>query len=753
MEEYLSQLNEAQREAVLYTGGPEMIIAGAGSGKTRVLTCKIAYLMQIGVPPESIMALTFTNKAAREMKERIAALAGQREARRLWMGTFHSIFSRILRAESDRLGYPASFTIYDSDDSKSLLKSIVKDMSLDDKTYRPGMVHSRISNAKNSLITWKSYEQNKTLVESDIKTRTPMIRDIYKVYQNRCYQAGAMDFDDLLLQTNILFRDHPDVLDKYRRFFKYFLVDEYQDTNFAQHLIVSRLSETHRQICVVGDDAQSIYSFRGANIDNILNFKSQYAGCRTFKLERNYRSTQTIVNAANSLINKNRERISKTIYSEREKGSGILLVSTYSDYEEAFIVASKISEMRMRNQYTYSDFAILYRANKQSRLLEEALRKLNIPYRIYGGLSFYDRKEVKDAVAYLRLIVNPHDEEALKRIINYPARGIGDTTVGKLTSAATRHNLSVWTILKDPHAYDVQLNAGAIRKIDGFRQTIEDSIEYSRDNQADDTALFVLKRAGIVDDFVNEHTIEASSRIENLEELVKGISEYISIRREEYADEDGEHITLAGFLAEASLQTDQDRDKNTDADRVTLMTVHAAKGLEFKNVFVTGMEENLFPTLRSVDSPRAIEEERRLFYVAITRAEENCVLTYAQSRFINGQTERCSPSRFLLDIDARYLHTSGKLSDYDVRPKASTYYQSQPFPSRPQTRSATVETSAVEPVDAASLRIGVTVKHDRFGTGTVTDIEGEGANTKATVEFDNFGQKQLLLKYARLTVL
>jgi DNA helicase-2/ATP-dependent DNA helicase PcrA len=749
-EDYLNQLNEVQREAVLYTDGPEMIIAGAGSGKTRVLTCKIAYLLQMGIHPGSIMALTFTNKAAREMKERISILTGLSQVRKLWMGTFHSMSARILRSEASLLGYQPGFTIYDSDDSRNLLKTIIKEMSLDDKAYRPGMVHSRISNAKNALVTWRSYEQNKGLMESDINSRVPMICEIYKQYQNRCFQAGAMDFDDLLLQTNILFRDHPDVLDRYCHFFKYLLIDEYQDTNFAQHMIVSRLSELHRRICVVGDDAQSIYSFRGANIDNILKFKDQYTDCRIFKLERNYRSTQTIVNAANSLIGKNTEQISKTVYSEKEKGSKILLASTYSDYEEAYIVASKIWEMRMRKgHYNYSDFAVLYRANAQSRLLEEALRKRNIPYKIYGGLSFYHRKEVKDLIAYLRLIVNPHDGEALKRIINYPARGIGNTTVGKLTAAANEHNLSMWTVLKDPSAYGVQFNSGTIRKIETFTLMMEEFMEHSRQFQADETTALVIKQTGITEDLVHERSVEAGGRIENLEEVLKGISEYIAIRREEGE----EHVTLADFLSEVSLLTDQDNDNQENDDKVTLMTAHAAKGLEFKNVFITGLEEDLFPSLRSKDIPRAIEEERRLFYVAITRAEENCILTYAQSRFQNGKTNMCSPSRFLYDIDAQYLDIPGKLSDFRLSSPRVSFYQSTATSNMMKVEQNTRTIPTSMPVDISGLRAGMTIRHNRFGTGTIMEIEGEGANAKATVEFDNFGQKQLLVKYARLTIL
>ncbi|MDR2811095.1 MAG: exodeoxyribonuclease V subunit gamma [Tannerellaceae bacterium] len=735
MEKYLNQLNKSQREAVEYIGGPELIIAGAGSGKTRVITCKIAYLLQKGIPPQSILALTFTNKAAREMKERIATIAEPTLARKLWMGTFHSIFSRILRREAECLGYPANFTIYDSDDSKSLIKSIIKELSLDDKLYRPGLVLNRISRAKNALVSCNAYEQNKELVESDIQARLPLIRDIYKRYQSRCFQAGAMDFDDLLLQTNILFRDHPDVLDKYRRFFQYILVDEYQDTNFAQHLIVLRLSEVHRCICVVGDDAQSIYSFRGANIDNILQFKNQYPGCRIFKLEQNYRSTQTIVDAANSLILKNTKQIRKTVYSEKSKGNKILLTSTYSDYEEAHVVASKIVDMRMsKERYTYMDFAVLYRTNAQSRILEEAFRKRNIPYKIYGGLSFYHRKEIKDVIAYLRLIVNPNDEEALKRIINYPARGIGDTTVGKLMVASAEHNVSPWTVLKDPIAHGVAINSGMLRKITNFREMIEDFIEKNKELMADEMATWVVKQTGIAEHLGQEHTPEAESRMENLEELLKGISEYIHIRSEEGAED----VTLNDFLSEVSLLTDQDNDKDENANKVTFMTIHAAKGLEFKNVIIVGLEEELFPSSLSKDNPNAIEEERRLFYVAITRAEENCMLTYAKNRFRNGQNTTCRPSRFLQDIDSQHIDMP-----------RSTFYDfpaRKPEPSRPLPSAAKVE-------DWQGLHAGTLVKHDRFGKGVILSIEVENDNAKATVEFENLGQKQLLLKYARLTIL
>ena len=760
MEEYLNKLNESQREAVEYNEGPSLVIAGAGSGKTRVLTYKIAYLVHLGLAPQSILALTFTNKAAREMKERIAAITGDQTARRLWMGTFHSIFSRILRYEAEHIGYPSNFTIYDTTDSKSLLKAIIKEMQLDDKVYRLGMVQSRISNAKNALVTWKAYEQSKELMQHDIDSKVPLLREIYKRYQNRCQQAGAMDFDDLLLQTNILFRDHPQVLEKYRSFFQFVLVDEYQDTNFAQHLIVQRLCEQHRRICVVGDDAQSIYSFRGANIDNILQFKNQYPGCRIFKLERNYRSTQNIVNAANSLIHKNKEQIHKNVYSEKEEGSKVRISASYSDYEEGYAVASAINELRLRKDYDYADFAILYRTNAQSRILEEALRKRGIPYKIYGGLSFYQRKEIKDIISYLRLIVNPHDEEAFKRVINYPSRGIGDTTVNKVIKAATENNVSLWTVLNAPIDYALPINSGTAKKLTDFREMIERFIEQNTRLSAEEMAAIVVKESGIVSSLFQDRSVEGISKQENLQELLKGIAEFCELRREEGV----EQVSLADFLSE-----------------VTMMTVHAAKGLEFKNVFVVGLEEELFPSSMSKDNPRAVEEERRLFYVAITRAEENCVLTYAKSRFRNGQSAMCSPSRFLKDIDVRFLDVPAD-SSADTFAAARERFQRPAFTSpfqqpravekeepsfispvaqalqrqrltKVETTTSTPASSSAPASDLSGLRVGAKVRHDRFGEGEVIAIEGDGGNAKATVAFTHFGQKQLLLKFARLTII
>lgn len=777
MEDYLDQLNESQREAVTYCSGPSLVVAGAGSGKTRVLTYKIAYLLHQGIPPQAILALTFTNKAAREMKERIARITGEQTARRLWMGTFHSIFSRILRHEAEHIGYPSNFTIYDAADSKSLLKSIIKEMQLDDKIYRVGMIQSRISYAKNALITPKAYEQNKELVENDLNTKVPLLREIYKRYQSRCLQAGAMDFDDLLLQTNILFRDHPAVLEKYRSWFQYVLVDEYQDTNFAQHLIVQRLCEQHGRICVVGDDAQSIYSFRGANIDNILQFKNIYPGCRIFKLERNYRSTQNIVNAANSLIDKNKEQIQKTVYSENEEGNRVSVFSSYSDYEEGYAVATKIQEMRMNGRaYDYADFAILYRTNAQSRILEEALRKRNIPYKIYGGLSFYQRKEIKDVIAYFRVIVNPHDEEALKRVINYPTRGIGDTTIGKLVAAATDHATSLWNVLQSPLEYALPVNSGTAKKLQGFREMIESFQEQNKHLEADEMAALVVKQSGIVGLLFQDRSVEGISKQENLQELLKGIAEFCEIRHEEGAEE----TKLSDFLSEVALLTDQDNDNDEQANKVTMMTVHAAKGLEFKNVFVVGLEEDLFPSKMSKDSPRAVEEERRLFYVALTRAEQNCILTYAKSRYRNGQTEICAPSRFLKDIDAKFLAIPCDASIEDSFAASREQYRRPAFAS-PFQQPRAVEETYTSPVsqaaerrarltkvetatarssapatagsDLSGLQVGAKVRHDRFGEGEVTALEGSGNNAKATVSFTHFGQKQLLLKFAKLTIL
>ena len=609
-QDFLNSLNDQQREAVLYTDGPELVIAGAGSGKTRVLTYKIAHLLQMGYPPYRLLALTFTNKAANEMKERIAALVGTETAQRLWAGTFHSIFSRILRANADRLGYRHDFTIYDASDSLSLIKSIIRELQLDDKTYKPTTVQAIISHAKNALIEPQAYARNRELIEMDTRSKRPLIHEIYRIYRQRCFVSGAMDFDDLLLNTNILFRDHLDVLQHYRDLFAYILVDEYQDTNFAQHLIVSQLGKDHNHICVVGDDAQSIYSFRGANIHNILGLSKEYPGLKIFKLERNYRSTQNIVNTANSLIAKNKEQIPKQVFSEKEQGNKVQVISAYSDFEEGFIVSNRIAEMRLTTHCDYNDFAVLYRTNAQSRVLEEALRKRNIPYRIYGGMSFYQRKEIKDAIAYFRLTINPDDEEALKRVINYPARGIGDTTLSKLIERAHSQEASIWKVISDPIGYNLAVNNGTLNKLKTFKDLI-DELRYEADKKnTPELAETIIKQSGIWGEISSDRTPENINRQENIEELLNGVHKFCVGRKEAGK----EQTSLSDFLAEISLATDQDNGDETEQDKVTLMTVHASKGLEFKQVFIVGVEEDLFPSAMSKNSEREIEEERRLLY-------------------------------------------------------------------------------------------------------------------------------------------
>ena len=652
-ENYLEELNEEQRAAVTFNDGPALVIAGAGSGKTRVLTYKIAHLLNAGYAPWSILALTFTNKAAAEMKNRISRFVGDR-ARGLWMGTFHSIFSRILRMEAEVIGFTHNFTIYDASDSKSLLKSIIKEMGLDDKTYKPGNVQSHISNAKNRLVLPSAYASDMQLRKADEAARMPAISDIYRRYWERCRQADAMDFDDLLVYTWMLFDHHPEVRAKYADQFRYVLVDEYQDTNYAQHAIVWQLTSEHQRVCVVGDDAQSIYSFRGANIDNILKFTQQYKGARLFKLQQNYRSTQTIVNAANSLIAKNREQIRKEVFSEKDKGEAIRVYCAYSDIEEGEIVANKITELHRRQEIPYSQQAILYRTNAQSRIFEEALRKRAIPCRIYGGISFYQRKEIKDIIAYFRLAINPHDEEALKRVINYPARGIGNTTVNKIVDTATQAGVSLWQVIASPLEYGLTINKGTHTKLQGFRELIEGFMAEADTRNAYDLGQDIVRRSGIMNDIMQDRTPEGLSRQENLEEFASSIHDFCATREEE----GNEHILLGDFLNEVSLLSEMDMDKTSeeDNDKLTLMTIHSAKGLEFRVVYVVGMEENLFPSPMAQESYRQMEEERRLFYVAITRAEEHCFLSFARSRFRYGKTEFSNPSRFLKDIDPCYLN-------------------------------------------------------------------------------------------------
>ena len=783
MPDYIEELNEGQRNAVLYNDGPSLVIAGAGSGKTRVLTYKIAYLLENGYQPWNILALTFTNKAAREMKERIARQVGVERARHLWMGTFHSIFLRILHAEAGHLGFTSKFTIYDTADGKSLIRSIIKEMGLDEKVYKPGMVQARISNAKNHLVTPAGYANSKEAYEGDCAAKVPALRDIYRKYWERCRQADAMDFDDLLFYTFLLFRDYPEVLARYQDQFRYILVDEYQDTNFAQHSIVLQLAKNHRHVCVVGDDAQSIYSFRGADIDNILYFTKVYPNTKVFKLEQNYRSTQTIVCAANSLIEKNRWQIRKEVFSEKEKGEAIGVYQAYSDVEEGDIVVNKIAELRREKHYAYSDFAILYRTNAQSRIFEEAMRKRGMPYRIYGGLSFYQRKEIKDIIAYFRLIVNPNDEEAFKRIINYPARGIGDTTVGKIIAAATGNNVSLWTVLCEPLTYGVNFNKGTVGKLQAFRELISGFITDATEKNAYETGADIIRRSGIINDVCQDNSPENLSRKENIEELVNGMSDFCAQRQEE----GNPNVLLGDFLSEVSLLTDQDSDKEGDDEKITLMTVHSAKGLEFKNVFVVGMEENLFPGSMAGESPRALEEERRLLYVAITRAEEHCFLSYAKTRFRYGKMEFASPSRFLKDIDIRFLRLPqdagifrrveeeaaafrrenargfapdredapyGRKERASVRPKQQIIAPTVPRNLKRVVPAANTA-STVPSAGGSSGRVqqGQLIEHERFGLGEVLKVEGEGDNAKATIRFKNAGDKQLLLRFARFKVL
>ena len=792
MANYLDELNEGQRAAVLYNDGPSLVIAGAGSGKTRVLTYKIAYLLDQGYKPWSILALTFTNKAAREMKERIARQVGENLARYLWMGTFHSIFSRILRAEADAIGFSSNFTIYDASDSKSLVKSIIREMGLDDKTYKPGVVQSRISQAKNHLILPDAYAASGELYRADADAKMPQLRDIYLRYWERCRQSDAMDFDDLLVYTYQLFKSHPEICDKYATHFEYVLVDEYQDTNYAQHCIVQLLTGKHRRVCVVGDDAQSIYSFRGANIDNILNFTNLYREARLFKLEQNYRSTQTIVKAANSLIAKNREQIRKEVFSEKETGEPITVFCAYSDLEEAEIVGNRIMQLHSREHYGYSDCAILYRTNAQSRVFEETLRKKNIPYRIYGGLSFYQRKEIKDIIAYFRLAVNPNDEEAFKRVLHYPARGIGDTTLNKLVDAANRHKVSLWTVVNEPLAYGVDINKGTHTKLQGFRALIAGFVEAVPQKNAFELGKEIVFQSGIGREITQDRSPENLSRQENVEELMNGIHDFCATRQEE----GNTHWLLSDYLSEVSLLTDQDSDRDADLPKVTLMTIHSAKGLEFRNVFVVGLEENLFPGASAASSYKELEEERRLFYVALTRAEDHCFLSYAKTRFKYGKSEFCTPSRFLKDIDSRYLNMPQEEMlarqieergerfrrentqrpvvrmerDYGYRERMVTdngpsMFDGGEIPQEPRRfvkpasprnlRKITpaVSSSAGQASSVQGLAVGQVIEHERFGIGDVINVEGTGDNCKATVHFRNVGNKQLLLKFARFKVI
>lgn len=781
--EYLDSLNQSQRDAVLATDGPTLVIAGAGSGKTRVLTMRIAHLLENGVKPYKILSLTFTNKAAREMKERIATIVGDQSASQLWMGTFHSVFARILRAEAEHLGFTSSFTIYDTTDSKSLLRSIIKEMKLDDKEYKTSSVLSAISSAKNDLITPAAYGQNPSLLARDKSARRMATAEIYVRYVRECRKANALDFDDLLLYTNILFRDHPDVLAKYQERFDYVLVDEYQDTNFSQYLIVKKLVERHRNICVVGDDAQSIYSFRGAKIENILNFRNDYSDYKLFKLEQNYRSTQNIVNIANSIISHNEGQIKKNVYSENDEGSKVRVIKACSDFEEAVIVSNDIAQLRSVCGYTYKDFAILYRTNAQSRAFEDELRKKGIPYRIFGGQAFYQRKEVKDVLAYFRMGVNPNDNEALKRIINYPVRGIGSTTVDKLQQYASASGVSIWQLLISPSIMQVGFNGGTMSKLNKFVTLCGSIATQSRQLGAYEFAAEVVSLSGIMKELSESRNQvqEERDRLDNVNELLNGIKDFADARIEA-----GQPASIVEYLEEVSLITDMDNDKNEDVDHITLMTIHSSKGLEFKNVYIVGVEEDMFPGQASASDPRAVEEERRLFYVAVTRAEENAMISYTRSRFQYGKRITCRPSRFIAELDERYI----EVQDEDLAPTSRSSFnyrnerQSEPRPfwqsatpktkpsfdiqntraAAPQRRLAPIDRtksssqstfqfkSASQPT-IDGFTVGRSVLHERFGEGVITGIDGNASDTKLTIDFKHAGIKHLLVKFARLKLL
>lgn len=742
--EFLNKLNDSQRKAVEYIDGASLVIAGAGSGKTRVLTYKIAYLLTNGYQPWEIMALTFTNKAAKEMKERIIALVGE-HARYLQMGTFHSVFAKILRRESSLVGYDSNFTIYDESDSRSLCKNVIKQLELDDKVYKPADVHNRISWAKNRLMSPEQYAADVKVMVSDREAKKPEMATIYRMYVANCRKSNAMDFDDLLYYTFILFRDHQDVRKQYSEKYRFLLVDEYQDTNFAQQQIVWQLAGSHKHICVVGDDAQSIYGFRGANIDNILDFQQQYEGSRLFKLEQNYRSTQRIVQAANSLIRHNDRQIPKDVFSRNAEGEKILLRMLASDKEEAINVCREIRRGVRQGDMKYSDFAILYRTNYQSRTFEEQMLKDNIPYRIYGGMSFYQRKEIKDIVAYFRLVANPHDEEAFRRIVNYPARGIGDTTVAKIAAGAQAFGVSMWTVACNPSAFGVNISKGIVAKLNDFCAKISGFAQRLATDDASTLGCDIIKSTGIAADIYSGTNADDTSRQENLEEFMGSMQDFVEGNREE-----GLPVGLLDFLQDVSLMSDRDTDGEEDNERVSLMTIHSAKGLEFPIVFVVGLEENIFPSPMCTDSMRKLEEERRLFYVAITRAEKRCVLTCAKSRYRYGRMEFDAPSRFLKDIDATLIVRDDGMyaSDFPSSSRVSLQSSFRKYSSAGVMQGSNKIPSQFVPM--TNLSVGDRVEHDRFGKGVIKSIEGTGDSTKAVVEFVNTGTKQLLLKFAKL---
>ena len=763
MESFLKDLNQQQREAVEHYKGPSLVVAGAGSGKTRVLTYRVAHLVDQGVQPYRILALTFTNKAAREMKERVGRMVSHDLARQLWMGTFHSLFARILRREAEILGFPSNFTIYDTIDSRNLVKQIIKDLKLDDKIYKPAEVFSRISYAKNNLITPDVYLNNNEIHTRDMATRRPRLGEVYQHYVGRCKKFGAMDFDDLLLQINLLFRDYPAVLDKYRNSFDYILVDEYQDTNYAQYLILKQLSAIHKNICVVGDDAQSIYSFRGARIENILHFRKDYPDYQLFKLEQNYRSTKMIVNAANSIIEKNKDQISKKVYSEGETGQKVRVLKLRDDREEGFAVANSISELRFNEQLDYKHFAILYRTNAQSRIFEESLRKINIPYKVYGSVSFYQRKEIKDLLAYFRVVVNPNDDESLKRIINYPLRGIGKTTIEKMMSYSEKLDTSIWQVLTHLGQVNLGLNQGTLKKLNDFTGMIKEFMSKLTEMEAFDLAYTIANKTGIMMDLQSEKTPEAVSRYENVEELLNGIKDYTDNRESE------EELNLATYLQDVTLLTDQDNENEEDLNKVSIMTVHASKGLEFRHVFIAGMEEELFPSSMNTGDMKGLEEERRLFYVALTRSEKSATITFASKRYRWGLETVTTPSRFIKEIDRNFVELPHDF--YPVIPQVSeeeSYSRpritgSKEYPNLQKRSRETIgnkqllkmeKATAVQgtPATLDNVEVGMKVEHPRFGIGEVTELEGSAPNTKATVNFP-IGKKQLLLKFAKLRIL
>lgn len=760
---YLEELNESQRVAVKHIEGPTMVIAGAGSGKTRVLTFRIAYMMEQGIDPFNILALTFTNKAAKEMTERIGTIVGPGEAKNITMGTFHSVFSRILRINADRLGYPSNFTIYDTQDSKSLLKDIIKQFNLDDKAYKPGNVLGRISSAKNNLISAEAYEKNPEIMQEDKMAKRPEMARIYKAYVTRCFNAGAMDFDDLLYQTNVLLRDFPDVLSYYQQKFRYVLVDEYQDTNYAQYLIVKKLAAVFENICVVGDDAQSIYSFRGANIQNILNFKSDYPDFTLYKLEQNYRSTRNIVEAANGVIAKNKDQIKKTVWTANDGGDKINVTRTLTDNEEGKVITQKIYDKAKNEGLSYNDFAILYRTNRQSRSFEEALRKLNVPYKIYGGLSFYQRKEIKDLLAYFRLAANQQDEEALKRVINYPKRGIGKTSYENVVIAASQYGVSPWEVISDFSRYPVQLNTGAKNRIGEFVTMIKSFTAQLDRTDADVLAQDIARSSGILKELNSEKDKgpEEVERYQNIEELLSAIKEFTISR------DPGESKSLSEFMLDVALLTDSDQKEDEDRNHVTMMTIHSSKGLEFQHVYLVGLEENLFPSQLSLNSRTELEEERRLFYVAVTRAKMTCNLSYATSRFQWGNLITCEPSRFIDEIDPQFLNhetrvRAGGRSLVSGRRGGSSEPTFSGGLNKPMgSRSLKPISSVNKPLGRSKapttaptgLKVGYNVEHDRFGKGKVTQLEGTGPDTKATIFFPRHGSKTVLLRFAKLTIL